>query len=562
MTGRSRAASAGTPLVVAVDAGTTGARAVAFSLAGEMIAEVRRPYRISAPRPGWAEQDSRDWAEGAVAALRGLAGRTRSAGRIRAIGLTGQCPTMVPADERGRPLRPGMLYRDNRAVAEARQMRQRIGDAALHERTGHVPEAFHVGPKLAWLRRHEPGVFARTRLVLQPRDVVLHRLTGIARTDETHANATLFFNLRQRDWDPGLLGAFDVDPALFPPVLPPWEVAAELPRSAAAELGLDAGIPLVIGGADSQCAAFGAGVAAAGPVSEMAGASSCLNSAVPDPLPDLRVTHYSHVVPGCFCTELGLNTTGAAIGWAVKALGYPGYGELAADAERFGRRLRRGSRPAGTGQRRSRHDAMAADGGDGPAAGGTDSGSSSRGPAAVAAAPLFLPYLGDGERDDPAARGGFIGLSDRHDRAALAFAVIEGVALGVRSALQVLEHAGSPLTELRVGGGGARLGLAGQLKADLLGCPVLHLDLDPAAFGTAMLAAAAAGLSGEAADATIGVLRRARRFAPSRWGSQFELGRAAWFDQVRPSAAVHDPGDSSVRTTRNPRDHETPREMR
>src|SRR6266496_6277008 len=114
MTSRSRAAPAGTPLVVAVDAGTTGARAVAFSLAGEMIAEVRRPYRISVPRPGWAEQDSRDWAEGAVAALRGLAGRIRSAGRIRAIGLTGQCPTMVPADERGRPL-------DRKSVGEGKR---------------------------------------------------------------------------------------------------------------------------------------------------------------------------------------------------------------------------------------------------------------------------------------------------------------------------------------------------------------------------------------------------------------------------------------------------------
>ncbi len=509
------------PVVVAVDAGTTGARAVAFGLAGEMIAEVRRPYRISAPRPGWAEQDSRDWAAGAVAALRGLAARIRPAGRIRAIGLTGQCPTMVPADGRGRPLRPGMLYRDNRAVAEARQMRQRTGDAAMHERTGHVAEAFHIGPKLAWLRRHEPEVFARTRLVLQPRDVVLHRLTGLARTDETHANATLFFNLRQRDWDPWLLGAFDIDPALFPPVLPPWAVAAGLPRAAAAELGLDEGVPLVIGAADSQCAAFGAGAAGPGPVSEMAGASSCLNSAVPDPLPDLRVTHYSHVVPGCFCTELGLNTTGAAIGWAVKVLGYAGYGELAADAGRFGRRLRRAGGPA------------------------------------VAAAPLFLPYLGDGERDDPAARGGFVGLSDRHDRAALAFAVIEGVALGVRSALQVLEHAGSPLTELRVGGGGARLALAGQLKADLLGCPVLHLDLDPAPFGTAMLAAAAAGLSGEAAEAAGAVLRRASRFVPSRRGSQLELERAAWFDQVRPSAAVHDPGDLSAAMAERSPGHES-----
>ena len=149
------------------------------------------------------------------------------------------------------------------------------------------------------------------------------------------------------------------------------------------------------------------------------------------------------------------------------------------------------------------------------------------------AAPLFLPYLGDGERDDPSIRTGFVGLSDRHDRAALAFAVVEGVALGVRSVLQVLEDSGSPLSELRVGGGGAKLDLAGQLKADLLGRPVLHLDLDPAGFGAAMLAAAAAGMPQEARQAALAVRRRARRFVASPWGSEFELPRAAWFDQVR-----------------------------
>jgi xylulokinase len=330
--------------VAAIDAGTTGARAIAFDLTGRVVAEIRRPYSISSPRPGWAEQDAHNWAESAVAALRGLAARTRAAGRIRAIGLTGQCPTMVVADERGRPLRPGMLYRDNRAVTEALEMRERIGDQAMHERTGHVAEAFHVGPKLLWLRRHEPEVFARTRLVLQPRDVVLHRLTGLARTDETHANATLFFNLRERAWDDELLAAFDIDPVVFPAVLPPWAAAAELPRRTADEVGLDPGVPLVIGAADSQCAAFGAGVAGPGPVSEMAGASSCLNSAVVDPLPDLRVTHYSHAVPGCFSTELGVNTTGAAIDWAIEVLGYSTFDELSADAERFRRRgARRGA---------------------------------------------------------------------------------------------------------------------------------------------------------------------------------------------------------------------------
>jgi xylulokinase len=504
------------PLVAAVDAGTTGARAVAFDLQGRQVGEARRPYRISSPRPGWAEQDAHDWAESAATALRTLAARAAVAGRIRAIGLTGQCPSMVPVDENCVPLRPGMLYRDNRAVAEAAEMRARIGDQAMHQLTGHVAEAFHVGPKVLWLRRHEPGVFARTRLILQPRDVVLHRLTGLARTDETHANATLFFSLRQRAWDPGLLAAFCIDPALFPPVLRPWETAGELPRRTADELGLDAGVPVVIGAADSQCAAFGAGVAEPGPVSEMAGASSCLNSAVLEPLPDLRVTHYSHTVPGCYCTELGVNTTGAAISWAVKTLGYASYGELSADAQRCRRRLQRARRHGGR-------------------AGATTAA------CAVDAAPLFLPYLGDGERDDPLARAGFIGLSDRHSRPELAFAVIEGVALGVHAVLQILEQAGSPLTELRVGGGGARLDLSGQIKADLLSRPVLHLDLDPAGFGAAMLAAAATGMSSEAGEAACAVRRRARRFQPSRWGSQFELRRAAWFDQMRADTAMRGP---------------------
>ena len=221
------------------------------------------------------------------------------------------------------------------------------------------------------------------------------------------------------------------------------------------------------------------------------------------------MTHYSHTVPGCYCTELGVNTTGAAISWAVRALGYASYAELSADAERCRRRLRRAARQTGAD--------------------------------AVAAAPLFLPYLGDGERDDPSARAGFIGLSDRHSRPELAFAVIEGAALGVRSVLQVLAAAGSPLAELRVGGGGARLDLSGQTKADLLGRPVVHLDLDPAGFGAAMLAAAATGMGEEADEAARAVRQRARRFVPSHWGSQFELPRAAWFDQVRASAAVHNP---------------------
>jgi xylulokinase len=500
------------PLVAAVDVGTTGARAVAYALDGKRVAEFRQPYRIRSPRPGWAEQDARDWSDGALLALGRLSARVAPAGSIRAIGLTGQCPTVVPVDSRGEPVGPGLLYRDNRAAAQAADMRAAVGDGEFHRRTGHVPEAFHIGPKVLWLREHEPEAFGRTRLFLQPRDVVLHRLTGVLATDETHANATVFFDLRRRAWDDELLARFGLGAALFPGVLPSWQVAAALPGPVAAELSLEPGLPVIIGAADSQCAAYGAGLRVPGITSEMAGASSCLNSVVPAPLADVRVTHYSYLLPDCYCTELGVNTTGAALDWAVRALGYAGHAELAADAERHLRAT-------------ARSRAALAD----PAE----------------AAPLFLPYLGDGERDDPSARGAFLGLSQRHGRPALAYAVIEGVALSVAAVLEVLAAAGSPAAELRVGGGGSRLALAGQLKADLLGRPVQALDIDSAGLGAAMLAARSAGLQAESETAIAAAVARARVYQPSAAGQRRAQARLDWFRQVRAGAAVHHAGASS-----------------
>jgi xylulokinase len=503
------------PLVAAIDVGTTGARAVAYELDGAAVAQERHPYRIRTPRPGWAEQDARDWSDGALVALGRLSARVADAGSIRAIGLTGQCPTVVPVNGRAEPVGPGLLYRDNRAAEQAAQMRATVSDSEFHRRTGHVPEAFHIGPKVLWLREHEPETFDRARRYLQPRDVVLHRLTGLLATDETHANATVFYDLVHRHWDCELLATFGLGPGLFPEALPSWQVAAALPAEVAAEVSLEPGIPVVVGAADSQCAAYGAGLLGPGVTSEMAGASSCLNSIVTAPLADNRITHYSYLVPDCYCTELGVNTTGAALDWAVRCLGYASHADLAADAERHLR-------------------------------------AAARSPTArmepAEAAPLFLPYLGDGERDDASARGALIGLSERHDRSALAFAIIEGIALAVAAVLEILAVAGSPATELRVGGGGSRIPLAGQLKADVLGLPVRHLDVDSAGLGAAMLAARSAGLC--AADAAIAaVLARAQQYRPTAAGTRREQVRLARFTQARASGAVHHEVASDTETS-------------
>jgi xylulokinase len=497
------------PLIVAIDVGTSGARALAVDLNGEVVAEMRRSIDTNTPQPGWVEQDPKDWEVEAWGALTTLAQNIDHPQRIIGVGLTGQSPTVAPFDKKGRALAPGMLYSDNRATAEALEMRERIGAEWMHRHTGHVADAFHIGPKVLWLRCHAARVFAATRRFLQPRDVVFRQLTGIEATDESHAASTLFFDLRARRWGTDLFAAFDLDPTLFPDALAPWCVAGTLRPSLARELGVSRSLPIVIGAADSQCAAFGVGVFDPGPISEMSGTSSCLNSSVLEPLSDLRVTHYSHVVPGRFSTEVGVNTTGAALDWAIRHLGYAHHIALARAAARF----------------RSQALKSAA--------------------APQDMAPLFLPYMGDGERDDPRLRGAFVGLSMRHDRSALAYAVIEGVALAVRTKVLLLKRAGAPFDELRVSGRGAQLDIAGQLRSDALGQPVILLERDATGVGVAMLAALALGYESEARAGIERAVHQARRFEPDGEWHDVEEERAEWFQQVQDSREVRiSPGQS------------------
>jgi xylulokinase len=241
-------------------------------------------------------------------------------------------------------------------------------------------------------------------------------------------------------------------------------VVGGLLASVARRVGLRAGLPVVLGGADSQACALGAGVVAPGPVSEMAGSSTCLNAAVDAPLDVLAVTHYPHVIPGPFTTETGINTTGAAIAWLADQL----YGG------------RRGRARAADYARLDAAAAAAEPGADGV---------------------LVLPALADGERTDPTLRAAITGLSLRHDRGVLARAMMEGVAHQIRAQLDLLRQGGAAVTELRISGGDARLAAWARIKADVLGIPVRTIAGDAAAGGVAMLAGLGVGLYRDPAEA-------------------------------------------------------------
>jgi sugar (pentulose or hexulose) kinase len=457
-------------VLVAIDVGTSGARAAAFDLEGNRRLEVRRGYPTSTPRIGWAEQDPLAWRSAALSATRELVLRLGPARRVHAIGLTGQCPSVVLVDAIGRPTRPGLLYRDNRATVEARDMRDRLGAEWLHRRTGHLAAAFHIVPKLLWIRRHEPEAWASSAVALQPRDWLAFILTGELATDPTHAAATLAYDLVNRRWDPEIVSAVDLPVRLFPAVLPSGSIVGQLRPNVASRLGLARATPVVIGGADSQACALGAGVVAEGPVSEMAGSSTCLNAVTAEPLAVLQVTHYPHVVGSDYTTETGINTTGEAIGWLADMI----YGG--------GRR-----RAEGAAFERLDRDASQAP----PLADGV----------------MAVPAFADGERDDPELRAAFVGLSLRHDRGVLARALLEGVAFTIRSQLELLGQGGLHPNELRISGGDTRLATWNRIKADVTGLPVRVVGGDAAVAGVAMLAGLGASIYRDAADAVARCVR-------------------------------------------------------
>jgi xylulokinase len=236
---------------------------------------------------------------------------------------------------------------------------------------------------------------------------------------------------------------------------------------------------VIAGAGDSIACAIGAGVTGPGPVSEMAGSSSCFNSVIAEPLADQEVTHYPSVVDDHgYVTEVGINTTGEALDWLAQ-LCYAGPSRL----------------PRGEDYARIERDAAAVP----PGAGGL----------------LFAPVLGDGERDDPALRGVATGLSLRHGRGAWARATMEGAAFGVRARLETLGRASVPATELRVSGGGAAVAAWNQIKADVTGIPVVRVAGDSTAAGAAMLAGLGAGVYRDAAEAIAAGYRPAGRAEPN-----------------------------------------------
>ena len=466
-----------TEVAVGLDVGTTGVKALAVSPAGAVVARAERSYRLSTPRPGWAEQDPDDWARATAAALAEVASGRDPAG----IGLSGQMHGLVCLDGGGRPIRPAILWNDQRTAAECAEIERRVGLERLVELTGNRALTGFTAPKLLWLRRHEPDAYARIAHVLLPKDYVRLRLTGELATDVADASGTLLFDVAHRRWSDELPAALDLPPAWLPPA---HESTAVAGRTIAGDTVSRSGIAVAAGAGDQAAAALGVGVDRPGPVSVVLGTSGVVLAALPAYAhdPQARVHAFCHAVPGRW-QALGVMLSAAgSLAWLrdTAAPGVP-YEALLAEAARW--------EPGAEGL-------------------------------------LFAPYLA-GERTphaDPDARAAFTGLSLRHDRGALVRAVLEGVAFGLRDSLALLRELGVEPTVGRVSGGGARSELWLRVVASVLRLP-LETTAAPegSAYGAALLGGVAGGVFASAEEAVAACVAPAGRVDPDPgWADRYD----------------------------------------
>ena len=431
-----------------IDLGTSSVKALLVE-GDRAVAEAAAPLTVERPRDGWAEQDCESWVDATRAAVAAL-GADLSA--LRGIAIAGHMhgACLVGAD--GTALRPCLLWNDTRAHAEAADW----DDAEARAITGNIVFPGFTAPKVEWVRRHEPEVFAATRLVLLPKDYLRLRLTGEAWSEMSDASGTAWLDVGARDWSDALLARSGLTRDHMPRLAEGSAPTARVSAEGARRTGLPAGVAVAGGAGDNAAAAVGTGAVAPGRGFVSLGTSGVLfaSSASYDPDPETAVHTFCHAVPGTWHQMGVILAATDALEWAARLTG--------------------------------------------------------RDAAALAAAPpgppgraLFLPYLG-GERTphaDAGLRGALLGIEHATDAAALGRAVMEGVAFALRDCLDALEATGTTVGPLLAVGGGARSEAWLRIVANALGRPleVPAGAAHGAALGAARLARMADGAGPEIA---------------------------------------------------------------
>ena len=437
-------------MYLGLDLGTSGVKAMLIDGNQKIIGSANGGLDVSRPHPGWSEQDPAHWIRATQEAVAGLkAAHPKELAAVRGIGRSGQMhgATLLDADDK--VLRPCILWNDTRSYQEAAAL---DADPRFRALTGNIVFPGFTAPKLAWVAKHEPDIFARVRWVLLPKDYLRLWLTGEHMSEMSDSAGTSWLDTGKRKWSSELLAATNLDEKQMPTLVEGTEVAGKLRGELASKWGIGGDVVVAGGAGDNAASACGMGTVSHGAAFVSLGTSGVLFAANGSylPKPESAVHAFCHALPNTWHQMGVILSATDALNWHSHVTG-----KSAAELT-------------------------------------TELGETLKAPTSV----TFLPYL-SGERtphNDATIRGAFIGLGHESGRAVLTQAVLEGVAFAIRDNLEALRSAGTDIARVTAIGGGSRSRYWLASIATALGVPVdLPADGDfGAAFGAARLGLIAA----------------------------------------------------------------------
>ena len=469
-------------LLLGIDLGTSSIKVILFDPeTSQTIAIANEEYPLYKPQPNWAEQNPDDWWQVTIRAVRHA---LANAGRndVAAIGFSGLMHGATLVDEAHRPVRPAIIWADQRSAAQVESLIQRIGAERYAQLCGTLPAAGFTAPSLLWLAEHEPKALAQARYVLWAKDYVRLQMTGEVATEVSDAAGSGMFEVAAGRWAAEVVEATRCSPTLLPRVLQSSDVGGTLTPAAGELLGLQAGIPVTMGCADQPAQAVGNGIIAPGIASVTIGSGGQVFvpvlPAADQPLrTDGRLHVFNHAVPATYYVMGAVLSAGLSLRWLRNLLGMKNdpnaYATLSREAAAI---------PVG------------------------------------ANGLIFLPYL-TGERTpymDAYARGAFIGLTAAHERGHLARAVMEGVAFALRQALEISLSLGGRAERILGAGGAMDSDVWRGILTDVLGLPLQKpLHTEQAGLGAALVAGVGVGIYTSFADVCSRVVRYSEPTQPN-----------------------------------------------
>ena len=439
-------------LYIGVDLGTSAVKLLLMDGEGRIQNIVSREYPLSFPHPGWSEQNPEDWLRETAAGIRELTegfDRTQVAG----IGCGGQMHGLVALDKDDKVLRPAILWNDGRTAGETEWLNTEVGKERLSQYTANIAFAGFTAPKLLWMQKNEPGLFARIDKIMLPKDYINYMLTGVHSSDYSDASGTLLLDVEHKRWSKEMLEICGIKETQMPKLYESYEVTGTLKPDIAAELGLPETVRVCAGAGDNAAAAVGTGTVGDGACNISLGTSGTIfiSSGKFGADPNNALHSFAHAdgsyhLMGCMLSAASCNKW-----WMDDIIGTQDYASAQKEItdEKLGR-----------------------------------------------SHVFFLPYL-MGERspiNDTDARGAFVGLTMDNSRADMTQAVLEGVAFAIRDSLEVARSLGIDVKRSRICGGGAKSPLWRKMIANIckLDLELIESEEGPG-YGGAMLAAVACG---------------------------------------------------------------------